>query len=150
VLSGWQAIVASGDNGSFQIVVPPGKGYLLVFGPTGDYVLGEIGFNFELHGLAPDARTRISVLDPEHEWGATVDVSAEQAGAELTIRLQACGQATARFVGPDGQPIAKLQPHLFSTINDQDKGPQLRREFTVTPGAKLDLGDITISKPDAR
>ncbi len=45
VLSGWQAIVASKDDGSFQIAVPPGKGHLLVFGPTGDYVLGEIGSN---------------------------------------------------------------------------------------------------------
>ena len=45
MLSGWQAIVASQDDGSFQIAVPPGKGHLLVFGPTGDYVLGEIGSN---------------------------------------------------------------------------------------------------------
>ncbi len=45
VLSGWQAIVASQDDGSFQIAVPAGKGHLLVFGPTGDYVLGEIGSN---------------------------------------------------------------------------------------------------------
>ena len=45
VLSGWQAIVASQNDGSFQIAVPAGKGHLLVFGPTGDYVLGEIGSN---------------------------------------------------------------------------------------------------------
>ena len=45
VLSGWQAIVASQDDGSFQIAAPAGKGHLLVFGPTGDYVLDEIGFN---------------------------------------------------------------------------------------------------------
>ena len=43
VLSGWQAIVASQDDGSFRIVVPPGKGHLLVFGPTGEYQLSEIG-----------------------------------------------------------------------------------------------------------
>ena len=43
VSGGWQAIVASKDDGSFQIAVPPGKGHLLVFGPTPDYVLDEIG-----------------------------------------------------------------------------------------------------------
>jgi hypothetical protein len=202
VLSGWQAIVASQDDGSFQIAVPAGKGHLLVFGPTGDYVLGEIGSNklfndrsggmryhghaitpyevkagdpphvvsaalrpgvtikgrvegpdgqtitdgfilttlrieafnpfwrgdyqvpirdgrFELHGLAPEASTRIYVLDPEHEWGASVDVSGKQDGEDLTVKLQACGQAKVRFVGPDGKPAAKQQPHF---------------EIVVTPG----------------
>ncbi len=45
VLSGWQAIVASDDIGSFQIAVSAAKGHLLIFGPTGDYILGEIGSN---------------------------------------------------------------------------------------------------------
>jgi hypothetical protein len=195
VLSGWQAIVASHDDGSFQIAVPAGKGHLLVFGPTGDYVLGEIGskklyndgtggqryrahaiipyevkagdsprevaaalrpgvtikgralgpegqtitegfilttlriepFNpfwrgdfqvpirdgrFELHGLAADASTRIHILDPEHEWGATVEVTGKEAGEDVTIRLQPCGQGKARFVGPDGKPVAKKKPHF--------------------------------------
>ena len=52
VLSGWQAIVASQDDGSFQIAVPPGKGHLLIFGPTPDYVLEEIGGN-RLYGDRP-------------------------------------------------------------------------------------------------
>ena len=202
VLSGWQAIVASKDDGSFQIAVPSGKGHLLVFGPTGDYVLGEIGSNrlysdrpggqryhahaiipyevkagdppievaaalrpgvtikgrvegpdgqtitdgfilttlrieafnpfwrgdyqiairdgrFELHGLAADAFTRIYLLDPEHEWGASVEVSGKQVTEDLVIRLQPCGKAVARFVGPDGHGLAKHSPHF---------------EIVVTPG----------------
>ncbi len=189
VLSGWQAIEASGETGEFRIAVPPGKGHLLVFGPTGDYVLGEIGatmldngkpggrryraaaiipyevkagdaphqvtaalrpgvtvrgrvegpdgqtvtnamilttlhiepFNpfwrgdfhvkvrdgrFELHGLDPKGKSRISVLDTAHEWGATLDVSGEQAGKDLTIRLKPCGTAKVRFVDPAGRPVA--------------------------------------------
>ena len=293
VLSGWQAIVASTADGSFQIAVPPGKGHLLVFGPTPDFVLKEIGSNrlyndqhggqryraheiipyeikvsdqpheisaslrpgvtikgrvegpqgqtvtdgfllttlrieafnpfwrgdyqvpirdgrFELHGVAPEASTRIHVLDPEHEWGASVEVSSKQAGDDLTIRLQPCGRASARFVGPAGNPVAKHRPHFefvatpgpsrysrskqdqaeltadtefvanvdrkhywngpltgadgrivlpalipgalyriidFSTVNDQDKGVQIRKDFTVKPGESLDLGDILIQKP---
>ena len=37
----------------------------------------------------PRASTRIHVLDAEHEWGATVEISGKQAGEDLTIRLAA-------------------------------------------------------------
>jgi hypothetical protein len=197
--------VASDDDGLFQIAVPAGKGHLLVFGPTGDYVLGEIGSNrlyndqpggtryyghaiipyevktgdpphkvsaalrpgvtikgrvegpdgqtitdgfilttlrieafnphwrgdfqvpirdgrFELHGLAADASTRIHALDSEHEWGATVEISGKQTGEDVTVRLQRCGQARARFVGPTGKPVAKERPHF---------------EIVATPGPSL-------------
>jgi RNA polymerase sigma factor (sigma-70 family) len=293
VLSGWQAIVASKDDGSYQITVPPGKGHLLVFGPTPDYVLKMIGANmlynsqpggqryyahaiipyeanasdqpheisaslragatiqghiegpdgqrvtnasllttlrieptnpfwrggyqipvrdgrFEVHGLAAEASTQIFVFDDDRQWGAAVELAGKQAGEDLIIRLQPCGQAKARFVGPDGKPVAKYQPHFeliatpgptrfsrskreqvelsanaelmgnvdrkhywngphtdvdgritlpalipgalyrivdFSTINDQDKGVQIRKDFTVKPGETLDLDDIVIEKP---
>jgi hypothetical protein len=209
ILSGWHATVASQEDGSFQVAVKPGKGHLLVFGPTGDYVLGEIGSNrlyhdlpggerrrahaiiaydvnagdppielaarlrpgvtikghargpagetvsdgfilttlriepfspswrgdfnvpirdgrFELHGLAPDGSTRIHAFDPDHEWGATLDVSGSQAGEDVAIRLQPCGQARVRFLGPDGQPVAGKMP-MF--------------ELVVTPGPSLDISD---------
>ena len=77
---------------------------------------------FELHGLAPGASTRIHILDPEDEWGLSVDVTGHQAGEDLTIRLQPCGQARARFLGSDGKPIAGKRP-LF--------------EIVVTPGPRL-------------
>ena len=84
------------------------------FNPSwrGDYQVPVRDGRFELHGLDPEGSTRIHVLDPEHEWGATVEVSGKQAGEDLTIRLQPCGQAKARFVGPDGKPVAKHRAAL--------------------------------------
>jgi RNA polymerase sigma factor (sigma-70 family) len=295
VLSGWQATVVSQNDGSFQIAVTPGKGHLLVFGPTPDYILEEIGSKrlydqgpggqrerahdiisyevkagdpphivgasvrpgvtikghvegpngqtvadahiltalhidaldtswrgnvkvrvrdgrFELHGLAPDSTTRIFVLDPAHKWGGSLEISGRQASDSPTVRLEPCGQARARIVGPDGKAIANYTLHFefvmtpgpsqwsqrkqdraelaadadfianvdhknypdmprtdaegritlpalipgalyrildFSTVNDQDKGAQIRKDFTVKPGATLDLGDILIEKPKA-
>ena len=147
-----------------------------------------------------------------HEWGASVEISGKQTGEDLTIRLQPCGQARARFVGPDGKPIAKYWAHFefvarpgptrfsrskhdqtelvadaalmgnvdrkhywhgpstdeegrvnlpdlipgamyrivdFSTTDDQAKGAQIRKDFTVKPGETLDVGDILIEKPPA-
>jgi hypothetical protein len=293
LIYGWQAVVASHDDGSYQIAVPPGKGYLFVYGPTPDYILGSLGgrmiaygqpggeryyahsiiayevkdgdppraiavslrpgkavkgrlvgpegltiekaeiismlhFNyfhlnwrgdltvhardgsFELHGLDLDQPTRVSFLDADHQWGATVELSGKQAGEELTIQLQPCGQAKARFVGPDGKPLARFRsqfeilgtpgppkwdlrpeskskltadaawlsnldrkhywhgpvtdaegrvtlPDLIpgalyrisdsSTMNVENKGVQVRKDFTVQPGETLDLGDVLIEKP---
>ena len=299
VLGGSEAIVASKDDGSFQVAVPPGKGYLLVLGPNANYVPKEIGFRmihwmgqpggtrvyahdiiaydvqagesshaviaslkpgkmvrgrvvgpagetiedatifsrldidpvnlmwlgthvlhahagrFELHGFDPENPTPVYFLDADHQWGASVELSGKQAGEDLTIRLQPCGQAKARFVGPDGKPVTKLgmfpslqllitpgthsffkkdpaelakleadaafMPNVdprhyqrpngpvtdaegritlpdlipgalyrisdYSTRNDQDKGVQIRKDFTVKPGETLDLGDILIERP---
>jgi hypothetical protein len=205
VVYGWWATQASRDDGSFQVVVPPGRGHLLIFGPTGDYLLDAIGsralfhgrpggeryrahaiipyevkagdpplevaaglrpgvtikgrvegpdgqtvsdafifttlqmdtYNpswgghcrvkvrdgrFELHGLDPGGTTRISVLDPAHEWGTTVELSGQRAGEAPTIRLQRCGWAKARFVGPDSLPVTK---------------PPADYEFVATPGPHI-------------
>ena len=181
-LSDPQTTVVSKDDGSFQIVVPAGKGHLLVFGPTSDYILDVIGSrtlstgqpggrriyvakdrpvrnergrpaasgrrdpargqsvrgrvvgphgqmvqeavmlsralfwmssgsraardgDFELDGLDPLNSVPVYFLDPVHEWGATIEVSGKQEGQDLTIRLQPCGQATARFVDAVGKPL---------------------------------------------
>ena len=293
VIEGWQAVVATKDDGSYQIVVPPGKGHLFVYGPTSDYVLQMIGsrmlyegkpggeryyahdiipwdvkagdsphemisqlrpgmivkgrlvgpagqtvdkaeivallhFNyfhlnwrgdltihardgsFELHGLDPEKTTRVSFLDADHQWGATVELSGKQSAKDVEVQLLPCGQAKARFVTPDGKPIPKISPQLeilgssgpssrtrtaeaqaqlaadaaavvnldrkhywngmltdadgrialpslipgatyrindWSTVNDENKGVQVRKDFSVKPGETLDLGDILIEKP---
>jgi hypothetical protein len=35
----------------------------------------------------------------------------------------------------------------YSTVNDRQKGVQVRKDFTVQPGETLDLGDIFIENP---
>jgi RNA polymerase sigma factor (sigma-70 family) len=195
ILSGWQAIVASDSDGTYRIAVPPGKGHLLVFGPTSDYVLKEIGENeltlgkpggirryaheivtydasagerpiernltlrpgktvtgrivgpngetvddaliittlhiehfqtawrgdlpmhardgqFTLRGVDFARRERISFLDPNHEWGTTIESSMAWADDPPTVRLQPCGAVKARFVGPDGKAAAKHYPQV--------------------------------------
>jgi hypothetical protein len=287
--------VASQDDGSFQVAVPPGQGRLMVVGPSLDYVLREIAGGplyasghrggrryyahaivdyearageghrevdvtltpgkalhgrvvgpagetvqdaviltrqqihpsnlcwqeyaflhahdgrFELTGLDPEKATPAYFVDPEHQWGAVVELSGKQAGEDLTIRLRPCGWAKARFVGPDGQPVARLQVSMYvqvlmtpgsqrlgaddrgeslwadgaflpnidpehhptdlatdadgrvtlpglipgapyrisdwSTINVQGKGYQTRRNFSISQGESLDLGEILVEKP---
>ena len=172
--------------------MPPGKGHLLVFGPTPDYVLEEIGRSelwygrpggdrfyahdiiaydvkiedsprelvaelrpgktvrgrviapdgqpvesaaiisrleaedahptarntpsifardgrFELHGLDPAQSVPVIFFDAAHEWGTTVELSGKQVGEDLLVQLKPNGRGRARFVGPDGRPLAGFQ-----------------------------------------
>ena len=206
IIDGFEAIVRSKDDGSFQVAVPPGEGHLMIVGPTLDFIPQEISGGklyasgqpggwrlyahdiiayeckagdssltisstlkpgktlrgrlagpsgeqvqdavmlnrqqldpinlvwlthsythahhgrFELHGFDPDKKSPVYFLDAEHRWGAAVEFSGKQAGEELTVRLEPCGQARARFVGPDGKPIEKL-----------DMGPYFK--LIMTPGS---------------
>ena len=192
IIHGFEAIALSKADGSFDVAVPPGKGHLMVLGPTLDYIPQEItGGNlyasgqpggirfyahdiiayefkpgessqkiaatlkpgktlkgrvtgpagesvqdaviltrqqldplnltwlthsyvrahdgrFELHGFDPETNSPVYFLDADHKWGAAVEYSGKEAGEQLTVRLEPCGQANARFIGPDGKPVAKL------------------------------------------
>ena len=57
IIADWQAIVASKSDGSFQIAVPPGKGHLLIFSPSPDYILEEIGRSELWSGRPGGSRT---------------------------------------------------------------------------------------------
>jgi hypothetical protein len=62
---------------------------------------------FTLHGLDPavDAIS-VSFLEPDRKLGATARFSAKMAAAgEVTVRLEPCGRAMARLLGPDGKPL---------------------------------------------
>jgi hypothetical protein len=174
----------------------------------GDYQIPVRDGRFEVHGLAPEGSTRIAFFDVEHAWGTVVEISGKQPGEDLTIHLQSCGQARARFVGPDGNPLANYRAHFefvatpgrpefsrneqhqvelaadadvmgnvdrkhywlgprtdgegrvtlpalipgalyrISDSSNRIKGVQIRRDFSVSPGETVDLGDLLVEKPE--
>ncbi len=101
----------------------------------GDFKVPVHDGHYELHGLAPDASTRIFVLDAEHQWGASVEISGKQAGEDLTLRLQPCGQAKARFVGPDGKPVEKHRPNFEFVATSGLSRYSLRKQDRAKPVA---------------
>jgi beta-lactamase regulating signal transducer with metallopeptidase domain len=78
--------------------------------------------HFALHGLEPDAEVAAYFLDPERKLGATARLSGRSgANGPITVRLETCGTARARLVGPDGKSI------------DRDPAGRLA-SMVVTPG----------------
>ena len=81
----------------------------------------------------PWASVPVVFFDAEHQCGATVELSGNQAGDELTVQLQPNGRAKARFVGPDGRPIAGFRLNrCFELV--VTPGPPLNNRHETAPG----------------
>ncbi len=95
----FETVVLSKDDGSFQLVEAPGKGYLLVLGPTLNYVPEEIGggtlyasgqpggMRFCAHGIMP------------------YEAMAGGRPHELTVTLRPGKTLHGRVVGPAGETV---------------------------------------------
>ena len=85
-------------DGSFQIAAQPGPGYLVVLGPSDDYVLREIDEGVVLQGK-PGGR-----LYYAHAFIAC-DVKPASESLDVNVMLRPAMTVTGQVVGPDGQPI---------------------------------------------
>jgi RNA polymerase sigma factor (sigma-70 family) len=78
---------------------------------------------FELHGLDRDVEVPVSFFEPKSKLGATAGLSGRMAGGEpVVVKLEPCGTATARLVGPGAKPLAGFQSSALISM-------------VVTPGA---------------
>jgi RNA polymerase sigma factor (sigma-70 family) len=100
VITGWQAIVLTKDDGSFAMAVLPGPGHLLIQGPTPDYVHQEIGHSTLYSGEPGGSR---------HYPDAVVklDLLARGEPKELAVTLRRGVTVRGRLLGPDGKPVAR-------------------------------------------
>jgi hypothetical protein len=98
---------------------------------------------FELHGLDPDSEVPVSFLEPKRKLGATVLFSGKSSGREpIVVKLEPCGTARARLVGPDGKPLVGFTPRAmismvvtpgeFSTIKARSDGKSFADEDFLT------------------
>jgi protocatechuate 3,4-dioxygenase beta subunit len=88
---------------------------------------------FGLPGCDPEKPFITWLLDPDHELGATVQLSAkEAAGQPPTVRLEPCGSAVVQFANQEGKPLVKYYP-FFSIV--------------ITPGASM-VGTIFTGHDD--
>jgi RNA polymerase sigma factor (sigma-70 family) len=75
---------------------------------------------FELAVRNPDAPLCVAFLDADKRMGTIRAFTARQAGkAPVTVRLAACGSASARFVDGKGKPLAGHRPLLWLSLPGQ-------------------------------
>jgi hypothetical protein len=73
-----------------------------------------LGGRFELSGMTPNQECTAYFLDAKRRLGATINLIAD--GTTPTVVLKPCGQATARFVDEDGQPLENLSPSIHMVV----------------------------------
>ncbi len=123
VLDGWQAIVASGQDGSFEIVVPAGKGHLLVFGPTSDYILEKIG-GYTLSSGKPGGMPNYA-----HDI-VSYDAEAGSEPRDVHASLRPGKTIRGMVRGPDGQMVQNAE--IMTTLHIEPFNPFWRGGFTLS------------------
>jgi hypothetical protein len=99
VVTGWEGIVVSGKDGTFQMPVLPGHGHLLLSGPTLDFVRQEIGYRMLDAGKPGGTRYRPDAV-------VELNLPAKARTKDVAVTLRRGVTVKGQLVGPDGKPVA--------------------------------------------
>jgi RNA polymerase sigma factor (sigma-70 family) len=102
VLTGWQAVAASGKDGSFRLAALPGPGHLVVSGPGLDFIHEEVGDRVLTQGKPGGARLYADGL-------VRLDLARNSEPKEVTVKLRRGVSVRGRLLGPGGKPVARAQ-----------------------------------------
>src|SRR5262249_28668177 len=90
---------ATAPNGAFQVAAQPGPGYLVIQGPSDDYVLREFGAQGGVYYAQPGNRRFYA-----HAY-QLLDLKSDGTSQDVPITLRASKPISGRVIGPDGQPV---------------------------------------------
>ncbi len=122
IISGWQAIVPSGPDGRFAIAAAPGKGHLLIHGPSRDYVNLEIGSRQLYSGKPGGTRTYAHAIVP-------YDVRTDSAPVDTAATLKPGVTIKGRVVDPGGKPVPEAE--IITRLSISPLHGSWRGDFTI-------------------
>src|SRR5262249_31115361 len=108
LVTGWEGTVVSGDDGTFRIAVPAGRGHLLIHSPASDYVLQEIGSSEIVYGKPGGERYYAHGL-------VRLDLKPGDDVHDVAVTFRRGARVSGRLIGPDGKPVA--QALMISRLN---------------------------------
>jgi hypothetical protein len=105
MLTGWYGAIRSKPDGTFQIGVVPGPGFLLVQGPTPNYLHKVIYQDFRGGKLSEQP---IGEQLLPHAY-AKLDVKPDAASENIRLSLRRGVTVECRLTGPNGEPVDKVR-----------------------------------------
>jgi RNA polymerase sigma factor (sigma-70 family) len=121
VESKWISTVPSQSDGSFRIVVPQGKGHLLVFGPTSDYIHTVIGSRTLLNGQTGGERWYAHRIIP-------YEVKDGESPRALNAELRRGKTIRGRLVDALGRPV--VDAVIITRLHIEPVNPFWRGEWS--------------------
>src|SRR5262249_45904359 len=85
-------------QGTFAMAVFPGKGHLVVLGPTPEYILTEYGYQLLRHGRPGGARKYAQAVIP-------IEVDGKSEPVEVAVKLKKGETLRGHVLDPEGRPL---------------------------------------------
>ncbi len=98
---------------------------------------------FELVGLDPAKPVMVYFLDSKNQLGRIATFAGFDLDRPVTVRLERCGSARARFVDAQGRPFANVQFEV-------SRQPMIQLEMTFAGGGPESEGFLVVNLDGAR
>lgn|GEM_PF-1070606 len=138
ILTGSWTPAMTDRDGTFAMGVLPGKGHLVILGPTSEYVMMEYGSQILSRGRSGGLRQYAQAVTP-------IEVDRKLEPIEVAIKLKKGGTLEGRVLDPEGKPVERGA--LVTDFNVSDEANRWGGHRVEIRNGRFLLHGLDLSRP---